>query len=123
MLVSMGITESYLIINDRNTVCVVYEVHANRNKLYFMKVGDSIIPINEAELERGYNKFHNVFYEKSINDTVKSLKFPEDFKIGSHEGEDGGVEWTYAKGCEVIISVFGGGEGTYGDGVNTFSIR
>ena len=50
------------------------------------------------------------------------MNFPNDFRKQSHPIITGATQWTYPKKGDVKISVVGGGNGLYGNGITTFEM-
>ena len=53
---------------------------------------------------------------------VQCIKFPEDFTCTGHPIVPGGVQYLYTKPNGTKISIVGGAQGLYGDGINTFEM-
>lgn len=50
------------------------------------------------------------------------MKFPEDFTVEDHKIVKNAKQWFLKKDNQVIISIVGGGNGIYGNGIHTFEM-
>jgi len=63
-----------------------------------------------------------IFYIQGLLYGTTIPVFPDDFQEKVHTVIPGAKQWVYPKEGEVLVSIIGGGQGIYGDGVRTFEM-